>query len=108
MSHESFKSFKVGISNVDAKTNRLITHESYGWKTLYKYEFENGYLAYDFEQTLLLYIRNYLNIPQHLSIENMPRGGFSETISADLISYESLIENIKKNHAGRLIAGLQA
>ena len=72
VSHESFKSFKVGISNVDAKTDRLITHESSGWKTLYKYEFENGYLAYDFEQTLLLYIRNYLNIPQHLNIEDMP------------------------------------
>jgi len=107
VSHESFKSFKVGISNVDAKTDRLITHESSGWKTLYKYEFENGYLAYDFEQTLLLYIRNYLNIPQHLNIEDMPRGGFSETFSADLIDYKSIIEAIKKNHAGRLFAGLQ-
>ena len=107
VTHESFKSFKVGISNVDAKTDRLITHESSGWKTLYKYEFENGYLAYDFEQTLLLYIRNYLNIPQHLNIEDMPRGGFSETFSADLIDYKSIIEAIKKNHAGRLFAGLQ-
>jgi hypothetical protein len=107
VSHESFKSFKVGISNVDAKTDRLITHESSGWKTLYKYEFENGYLAYDFEQTLLQYIRNYLNIPQHLNIEDMPRGGFSETFSADLIDYKSIIEAIKKNHAGRLFAGLQ-
>jgi len=107
VSNESFKSFKVGISNVDAKSDRLITHESHGWKTVYKYEFENGYLAYDFEQTLLLYVRNYLNIPQHLNIEDMPRGGFSETFSADLIDYESVIEAIKKNHAGRLFAGLQ-
>ncbi len=37
----------------------------------------------------------------------MPRGGFSETFSADLIDYESVIEVIKKNHAGKLFAGLQ-
>jgi len=101
MFHDQYDSFKIGISNSNAKTDRLYTHSKLGWRPLYKYEFENGYLAYDFEQSMITYLRVDLGIPAHLTPKQMPNG-FSETLSAGLVSFEELIRIIKLNHAGQI------
>ena len=104
MEHEAFQSLKIGISNTDSKDDRVLVHSKHGWKLVQRIEFENGFLAYEFEQTLLNHLRKNLNIPIHLSKSEMPQSGFSETLSVNFISLADLLILVKANRSGELLA----
>lgn len=84
--HEVFDSIKVGISGTGSKSNRLKDHKRHNWKLYEKFNFEKGDEAYEVEQSFFRFVRTELNIPVHLASEQMPQGGFTETISGDEIS----------------------
>lgn len=102
MENETFASLKIGISNSESRDDRVIVHTKHGWKLIKRIEFENGFLAYEFEQSLLKYLRGFRSIPIHLSKREMPQSGYSETFSMDLITLHELLELVKKNQAGQL------
>lgn len=102
MEHEAFQSLKIGISNTESKDDRVIVHSKHGWKLLQRIDFENGFLAYEFEQTLLKHLRISMRIPVHLSKSEMPQSGYSETFSVDAISKLSLLKLVKANQSGTL------
>jgi hypothetical protein len=93
---------KIGISNSESRDDRVAVHTKHGWELIKRIDFENGFLAYEFEQTLLKYLRGIRSIPIHLSKREMPQSGYSETLSMDLISLKELLELVKRNQAGRL------
>ena len=101
--NEKFLSLKIGISNADSRDDRVAIHSKHGWKLVTRLDFENGFLAYEFEQTLLFYLRKALAIPIHLSKSEMPQSGYSETMSSDLISLPDLLKLVKANLAGSLL-----
>lgn len=102
MEHDKFASLKVGISNSDSRDDRVKVHSKHGWRLIQRINFENGFLAFEFEQTLLRYLRGKKSIPIHLSKREMPQSGYSETLSTDLITLQELLEVVKRNQAGRL------
>jgi hypothetical protein len=102
MENEIFSSLKIGISNSDSRDDRVAVHSKHGWKILQTIEFENGFLAYEFEQTLLNHLRKSLSIPIHLSKREMPQSGYTETFSMDLISLVDLMKLIRANQTGNL------
>jgi ribosomal protein S27E len=102
MEHEAFQSLKIGISNTESKDDRVIVHSKHGWKLLQRIDFENGFLAYEFEQTLLKHLRITMKIPVHLSKAEMPQSGFSETFSIETISKSSLLKLVRANQSGTL------
>jgi hypothetical protein len=102
MEHEAFQSLKIGISNTESKDDRVIVHSKHGWKLLQRIDFENGFLAYEFEQTLLKHLRITMKIPVHLSKSEMPQSGFSETFSIETISKSSLLKLVRANQSGTL------
>ena len=96
-------SLKIGISNTDSKGDRVEVHAKHGWILVERIDFENGFLAYDFEQTLLTFIRNNLKVPYHLSKNEMPQGGWTETMSAESISLPTLLKLVRSNKSGNMI-----
>jgi hypothetical protein len=95
-------SLKIGISNNETRDDRVLIHAKHGWKLIQRIEFENGFLAYEFEQTLLRYLRKVKAVPVHLSKVEMPQSGYSETMSKDAISLAELQKLVRDNQAGFL------
>lgn len=102
LENDLLQSLKVGISNCKSRDDRIAVHAKKGWKLIHRIDFENGFLAYDFEQTLLNHLRKNLGIPIHLSKSEMPQGGFTETSSVDFISLAELLKLVKANQSGNL------
>jgi len=102
MENESLGSLKIGISNEDSRDDRVIVHSKHGWTLIQRINFENGFLAYEFEQTLLKHLRISMKIPVHLSKSEMPQSGYSETMSVDFISLPDLLKLVKANQSGQL------
>jgi len=102
ISHYQMNSIKIGITNGDSKPDRLKQFQQYGWEIHQKYHFPKGIQAFKIEQKILNWIRNDLNLTQHLTIEQMPKtGGQSETVSADSITILEIQKKVNK-----LIKGL--
>ena len=97
-----FQSLKVGISNCKTRDDRVAVHAKHGWRLVQRIDFENGYLAFEFEQTLLNYIREFRGIPSHMSKSDMPQGGYSETMSLESISVSELLRIVRENQLGNL------
>jgi hypothetical protein len=102
MEHDVLQSLKIGISNTESQDDRVIVHTKHGWKLIQRIDFENGFLAYEFEQTLLKHLRNSMKIPVHLSKSEMPQSGYSETFSVEAISKVNLLKLVRANQSGRL------
>ncbi len=97
ISHYQMNSIKIGITNGESKPDRLKQFQKYGWIIHQKYSFKKGIEAFNIEQKVLKWIRNDLNLTQHLSIEQMPKtGGQSETVSADSITVVEIQKKIER------------
>jgi hypothetical protein len=99
ITHENLNSHKIGITNDGAKEKRLEKHLKQGWKTYKTQYFHDGNRAFEIEQEVLTWWRNDLGLPSYLSKEEMPQGGFSETVDSseiDLLTIWSYVELINK------------
>jgi hypothetical protein len=85
---ELHNSFKIGIGNdyKRKRTDRINKHILEGWEVLGLWRFEVGIIAQDIEASIFNVLRNDCNYPIHLSKEEMPQGGWTETFSSELIS----------------------
>ncbi len=86
MKNDDLNAIKVGIGNVGRRQDRIKQHQSYGWTLFYKYELGTGEFALEMEQSILIWMRQELNLPIYLSKSEMPHGGWTETVDADLIT----------------------
>ena len=76
---------KVGITNVDAKTDRLAAFRSEGWKVEALWQ-GSGKHVLQLETLFFRWLRKDLAIPPFLHFSDMPRtGGWSETFSAESV-----------------------
>ncbi len=100
--HDVFDSIKVGISGSRSKRDRLKDHKLYDWKLYEKFDFEKGNEAYEAEQDFFRFIRNELKIGVHLVSEQMPQGGFSETMSGEEISLLEVKRLVQDVISGRI------
>lgn len=87
-------SIKIGIGNIGNTNDRLLIHYKHGWALVRRWDFQTGEAAEKTEKRILAIIRLDKSIPPHLSKEDMPQGGWSETIDADSISIHDLEEVI--------------
>lgn len=84
--HPEFHSIKIGISNVEANLNRLLSHKKNGWSEYKSFDFDTADEAEYFETMVLKWLRKERKLQPHLVRELMPQGGFTETVDADEIS----------------------
>jgi len=83
---------KVGIANI-SKTklaDRFYHHQKQGWELIARWDFKLGKDAQEIEKEILRILRKEMKIPPYLAKEDMPFGGWTETLSADAISLTKL------------------
>jgi hypothetical protein len=89
-------SFKVGITNLSSKTDRIKKFAGHGWLSEQRIDHESGLLIKQLEKRLLFIIREVWKLPPHVGVSEMKNmGGFTETFSSDGISvveFKSLID----------------
>ena len=102
---ERLNAHKIGIANPAKmkKSDRLYRYQHHGWSVIKIWQFQNGRLAEEVENTILLHLRVKLEIPSYLTISEMNgQGGHTETVDAEVITLIKLEKIINK-----VIKGLQ-
>jgi hypothetical protein len=102
--NESQSAFKVGVGNVlkNKKSDRIKAHMRYKWRVLEIWNFHTGAEAYAREQEVLTHIRLNLKLPSFLSKEEMPQGGWTETIEHGATTHFALKEIVQLSIEGLL------
>lgn len=88
--NESLRSLKIGITG-SSDGLRLGQHLREGWTALYERSVPTVNDARGVERSVLHELRVERSLPPHLTSEQMPQGGWSETVSSDLIDPEELV-----------------
>jgi hypothetical protein len=81
---------KIGISGLNSNTDRLKSHSKRKWTTFKTLNLKTGEIAFELEQKILIWLRNDLCLPPYVLPEQMPQGGFSETVDANEIELLSI------------------
>ena len=96
--NNELNSGKLGIGNSYKNKkydDRLYKHSKNGWEQFQIIDFEKLYDAYKVEQKALMWLRKNVNIPIHLSSNQMPYGGWTETFNLNLIELKHVWERIE-------------
>lgn len=97
ITHSELNAHKVGIANT-AKTklaDRLYHHSRQGWILVKKWDFIESHNIQTIEKQVFRILRKEMDIPPYLAKDDMPFGGWTETLSADAISITSLSKLIE-------------
>ncbi|WP_405011676.1 hypothetical protein [Kitasatospora sp. NBC_01539] len=86
-------SYKIGICNSDNEARRLGAHRKEGWRIVRTLEVQDGWTARLIEKSSLAKVRAD-GYPRHLTPQQMPQGGYTETLSADAYSESRLWSRI--------------
>jgi hypothetical protein len=87
---------KIGIGNDKTKNNRLKEHQRQGWHVYDSMKVSTGEEAEALERKVLLWLRSEMMLPYYLLPEQMPQGGYSETVNADEIDMPTIWAKIKE------------
>jgi len=101
--HPKLLSRKIGITNVDTKSDRLGLFIHTGW-VIEKAWTGGGRTVLNLETLFFRWLRNEIKIPPFLTLADMPRtAGWSETFSAEAVDTRDAVLKIQ-----RLILDIQA
>lgn len=92
ITHSGYGAAKIGIT--DAEGSRLKKHQRQGWQTLKMVEVP-GELALAVEDNILNWWRAELALPAYLGKQEMPQGGWTETVDSAEIDLAATIRRIE-------------
>jgi hypothetical protein len=97
LTHRGFKAHKVGIANYTEKPtwDRVYIHARHGWALYKQMDFTTAEGAFLVEQATLRWLRGTKGIVATLTREDMPQGGWTETVPADEIALKALWTKIQ-------------
>ncbi len=90
ITHQVLGAHKVGIANSKTRVNRVKEHQKYGWELFKSIEFDSGDEAFQIEQEVLVWLRQEKGLGIHLSKEQLPQRGFSETVDSTEIELSAI------------------
>jgi hypothetical protein len=82
---------QIGITNVATKRDRIKDHARSGWDLITKWEYPKGQTAYDLKQAVIKSWRKR-GFEIAASEADTPHGGYTETVRANQVSVEEIIE----------------
>jgi hypothetical protein len=95
ISNSKLLSRKIGITNPDAKEDRLARFNKHGWTLIQKWTHPDGAVIADIETALLRWLRKDLGLHAYLTSSEVGSiGGHSETFSADGPTDEEIVQQI--------------
>jgi recombinational DNA repair protein (RecF pathway) len=92
IAHRMFDAAKIGITAADS--GRLAVHAKLGWEMLTQVKMP-GLAALSVEHNILNWWRKDLDLPPFLGGQEMPQGGWTETVELDAIDIPATIERIR-------------
>lgn len=97
ITHNAFGAHKIGISNPnkDKSVDRITRHKKNGWQVVKVWNFKDGKSAHNIETEVFRHLRKVLSIGPYLSKSDMTHDGHTETINAQEIEIQSLIEIVE-------------
>lgn len=104
ISHVGFNSAKIGISSNFSKGDRLQDHTQYGWKVDGLWVFDRLRNAEQVEGAVIAWWRNTLSLPSSCKQEQMPQGGYTETVSLsslNVIQITPFVEDLVRRTDGQ-------
>jgi recombinational DNA repair protein (RecF pathway) len=96
ITHDELGSHKIGISGVHAKEDRIKDHAKNGWKIYKRKNFETADQTYEVEQEVLRWLREDRGLPPHLSLNEMPQRGWTETVDANEIDLPTIWAKVEE------------
>jgi hypothetical protein len=90
---EDFQAYKIGFTK--EKSHRLNDHRRNGWEEIRQWNGFIGHTAYAVERTVLRSWRD-AGMPRVCSREDMPQGGYTETVPAYLVEPDMLYQQVEK------------
>ena len=103
ITHKTLNSHKIGIANSYKRKkfdDRLYQHQKQGWVLVEKWNYETVKEASEIETKVLKWLRLEVGLPIHLSSKQMPKGGHTETVSAEEIELESIKSKVEHLNKG--------
>lgn len=92
--HPRFLSRKIGITNTDIKSDRLLAFKSNGWVVEKTWTGQGGGVL-RLETLFLRWLRKEKRLPPFLMYANMPKtGGWSETFSAEALGTTEVTKTV--------------
>ncbi len=104
ISHNEFNSAKIGISSNSSKGDRLQNHTQYGWKVEGLWVFDRLRNAEQVEGAVIAWWRNTLELQPSCRPEQMPQGGYTETVSLsslNILEIAPFVEDLVKRTDGQ-------
>lgn len=98
ITNEKLSAHKIGITNLyDSKENsRMRKHRQNGWLTFKITEFSTGQSAVQVENQVIDWLRNEKGLKQFLTAEQMPQGGWTETVDASEIDLPTIWAKVEE------------
>ena len=104
MKNSERNALKVGIASEGRSArNRIREHINCGFSLVNTWLFETGEPAYNTEQEVLRHWRDDLNAPEHLTKDDMFRGGHTETVSMRKVGLQRTIDYIEAQVQQKLL-----
>jgi hypothetical protein len=94
ITHEELGAHKIGIGG--QTKNRIDQHKKEGWLVYKTLNFESGEGAYEVEQEVLHWFINELGLFPYLIKEQMPQGGWTETVDAAEITLPTIWAKVEQ------------
>ena len=96
MTHQALGAHKVGVANHKTRINRIKEHQKHGWELFKSTEYSSGDEAFQIEQEVLAWLRLEKGLGIHLNKEQLPQGGYSETIDAAEIDLPTIWKKVER------------
>jgi hypothetical protein len=90
MRHDELNAVKIGITGMAANHDRIASHARHGWRSVFRWSIRTGDQAWEIEQEILRWWREEIGAPPALSREQMPQGGWTETVSLRSVSMRDI------------------
>ena len=92
--HPEWFSLKIGITALSSTKDRLAVHERSGWELVRTWEFDTAFEAEDIEQRVVRWWRDVLGAPPSVLRDQMPQGGWTETVSLLYVEVDEVVDII--------------
>lgn len=97
-----FRSYKIGITKQSSKSDRIEEHLKRGWLLIQTWTLENVVMAEAIEETVIEWWRRELKLKPSTTANDMPQGGYTETVRCNDIELSELVEFIETQCARKI------
>jgi hypothetical protein len=106
--HHGLGAVKVGVTSLEARTDRIDSHRRRGWDVVNTVKTPTGDIAYRIEDEVITYLENDLSLESYLDSADMPQGGATETFALEAVSGSEmweLVERFGAAYGGETVQG---